>query len=598
MKVTNVSLSVPGPVRPKNEDSVGFWQSEDHEERRIRGSIAIMADGLGGHGNGEIASKMAVDVAIKKFREATVSLPMKKLMREIFDAANEAIYELSTSDRARTGMATTLSVCIFREKKLYIGHVGDTRVYLVRHEGIERLTHDHSQSGLQVKLRLMTDHEARGSSMRSMLTRCLGFNPIVSYDFKQVNLLKHDRVVQATDGLYCYMSDGELSEGVDRLHLEEICPYLVALAERRHTDDNLSVQVVQIDALEEAKYYQPLSILKATQPNSLSVQNELQPGEILDQRFKIESVVNRSGMATIFKAQDLTNCKTVALKIPHLQFESDVGFYSRFQREAEIGKSLDHPNILKFYDVPDQSRPYIAMEYLEGKTLADLMQEIKPFPIGDAIQITCAVCDALAHMHERKIVHRDLKPQNIMLCSDGTVRIMDFGIAKSTESRRLTFVGFSTTMGTPDYMAPEQVRGKRGDLRTDIYSLGAILYEMTTGSVPFDGPNPFLVMNSRVTGDPIAPHRRNPAISPELEEIILHAMERNPHFRFDTALKMKAELENPSTVVMTGRKNRLQMPKAWRARWQGSRVIILSALFPILVFLTALILVKCHLVGH
>ena len=558
-----------------------------------------MADGVGGHGNGEIASRMAVDIVLKKFRESDVSLPPKKLIRDIFNEANTALYDIGTTDRKLSGLATTLSVCIFKSKQLSIGHVGDTRVYLVRHEQIRRLTNDHSQSGLQVKLRLITENEARGSTMRSMLTRSLGFNPIVSYDFKQIPLMKHDRIVQATDGLYCFMNDGELSEGVDRLPFDEICPYLVALAERRHTDDNLSVQVVQVDQLEEPKYYRPLSILQQTTPHAeANMINEIQPGETLDSRFKIESVVNRSGMATIFKARDLKTGGIVALKIPHMQFESDVAFFSRFQREAEIGKKLDHPNILKFYDVPEQSRPYIAMEYLEGKTLAELMNEVKPFPIDDALQLTCRICDALEHMHQNKVVHRDLKPQNIMLCSDGSLRIMDFGIAKSSESRRLTFVGFSTTMGTPDYMAPEQVRGKRGDARTDIYSLGAILYEMTTGTVPFDGPNPFMVMNSRVTGDPVAPRKRNPEIPPELEEIILHAMERNPRFRFESAFKMKTDLENPGSIIMTGRASRLKAPKAWKTRWQGNRMVILSALFPILVFLTALLLNKCHLVGR
>jgi len=598
MKVTSTSLSLTGPVRQKNEDTVAFWMPEDEGERRVRGAIAVMADGLGGHGNGEVASQMAAEIVLKKFKQADPLLSPKKLIREIFQEANLAIYDIGTHDRKRAGMATTLSVCIFRDKQLSIGHIGDTRVYLVRHEQIKRLTNDHSHSGLQVKLRLMTEHQARGSTMRSILTRCLGFHPVARYDFKQIALMKHDRVVQATDGLYCFMNDGELSEGVDRLSFEEICPYLVALAERRHTDDNLSVQLVQVDQLEEPRYYQPLSIVQQTTPHSQNVINELQPGQILDDRFKIENVVNRSGMATIFKATDLKSGGVVALKVPHMQFESDVAFFSRFQREAEIGKKLNHPNILKFYDVPEQSRPYIAMEYLEGKTLAELMNEVKPFPIEDALQITCRICDALAHMHENKIVHRDLKPQNIMLCTDGTLRIMDFGIAKSSESRRLTFVGFSTTMGTPDYMAPEQVKGKRGDARTDIYSLGAILYEMTTGSVPFDGPNPFIVMNSRVTGDPTAPRRRNPAISPELEEVILHAMERDPHFRFDSALKMKSDLENPGSVVMTGREYRLKKPKAWKTHWQGNKVVILSVLFPLLVFLTALLLVKCHLVGH
>lgn len=598
MKVIAHSLSSQGPIRKKNDDYVAFWEPEDEEERRQRGSIAIVADGVGGHGNGEIASRMATETVIARFKQAEISLPPRKFLNEAFDAANIAVFECGMNDVALRGMATTLNVCIFREKHLTIGHVGDTRTYLVRNEKIERLTNDHSQSGLQVRLRLITESQAKGSASRSSLTRSLGFRPIVSCDIREIELRKYDRIVQATDGLYCFMGDGEMAEGVDRLRLNESCGYLVALAERRGTDDNLSVQVVHVDQLEEEKYYRPLSILQQTLPHTESVINEPQPGETLDSRFEVEKVINRSGMGSIFKAKDTQTGQIVAIKVPHMQFEADAGFFSRFQREKEIGLKLNHPNILRYIDVPEQSRPYIVMEYLEGKTLADLLNETRPFPIEDAIQIISRICDALAHMHANKIVHRDLKPANIMLCTDGTLRIMDFGIAKSMESRRLTFVGFSTTMGTPDYMAPEQVKGKRGDDRTDIYSLGAILYEMVTGAVPFDGPNPFIVMNSRVSGDPVAPRRLNPSISPELEETILHAMERDPYLRFDSAQKMKMELENPGSVVMTGRVHRLKKPKVWRARWEGSRLVILSALFPILVFLTALLLVRCHLIGH
>jgi serine/threonine-protein kinase len=224
------------------------------------------------------------------------------------------------------------------------------------------------------------------------------------------------------------------------------------------------------------------------------------------------------------------------------------------------------------------------MEYLEGKSLADMLNEIRPFPVADAVQIASRVCDALAHMHEQKIVHRDLKPQNIMILKDGSLRIIDFGIAKSMEARRLTFAGLTSTMGTPDYMAPEQVKGRRGDSRTDIYSLGAMLYEMTTGHVPFEGPNPFIVMNSRLTGDPVAPRKRNPEIPPEVEEIILHAMEREPQDRYASAAEMKAELDNPSSVVILGRHHHLTLPKLWKTRWQGYRVHVLSVLAPLVAF--------------
>jgi serine/threonine protein phosphatase PrpC len=578
---------------------MGFWQPEDEAGRLQRGAIAVVADGVGGLQSGEVASKMAVEIAIATFQRINPANAPKQVLKQIFDTANLEIYEAGMSEPKGGRMATTLSVCIFRDRELFIGHVGDTRVYLVRQEQMRRLTDDHSYTAMQVKLRLISEHEAKASRLRSVLTRSLGAEPIVHFDFKRVKLMSRDRIVQCTDGLYCFMNDGELLEGVDRLDMDEICPYLVSLAERRGTDDNLSAQVIQVDRLVEPKYDQPISILKKTgggQPVTMAT--EVKPGDIIDGRFEIEGVISRSGMASLFKAKDLETKRTVAVKIPYMQLESDPNSFARFQREEEIGELLNHPNILKFIKVPNKTRPYIVTEYLEGKPLSTVLNEVRPLPIQDAVQIASYICGALGHMHENKVVHRDLKPQNIMICDDGTLRIIDFGIAKSTEMRRLTFAGFTPAMGTPDYMAPEQVKGKRGDERTDIYSLGAVLYEMTTGSVPFEGPNPFIVMNARITGDPIAPRKVNPEISEALEEIILHAMEREPHRRYHSAAAMKAELDDPETVKLTGRHHQLVSPRIWKARWQGSRLVILSAVLPLVVFAGALVFTHCHGVGH
>lgn len=155
---------------------------------------------------------------------------------------------------------------------------------------------------------------------------------------------------------------------------------------------------------------------------------------------------------------------------------------------------------------------------------------------------------------------------------------MDFGIAKSMKMRRITFVGFSPSMGTPDYMAPEQVKGKRGDERTDIYALGAILYEMCTGATPFEGESPYAVMNARLTGDPVAPRKVNTHLTPAVEEIILHAMERNPAERFPTAAAMKEELDDYEKVELVERFRRLQSPQLWKSRFRTLPLILFIGL--------------------
>ncbi len=171
---------------------------------------------------------------------------------------------------------------------------------------------------------------------------------------------------------------------------------------------------------------------------------------------------------------------------------------------------------------------------------------------------------------------------------------MDFGIARSANSRRLTFVGFTPAMGTPDYMAPEQVKGSRGDERTDIYSLGTIIYEMVTGEPPFGGDSPYVIMNSRVTGDPVAPRKLNPKLTPVLEEIILHAMERDPKRRYQSALEMRSELENYESVVMTDRCSRLQAPQIWKSRFRLLPIIIGFVLLQVILFILFALFFKKH----
>ncbi|MDB6022488.1 MAG: Protein serine/threonine phosphatase [Pedosphaera sp.] len=300
---------------------------------------------------------------------------------------------------------------------------------------------------------------------------------------------------------------------------------------------------------------------------------ELRAGQVLDSRFLICEPVSRSGMATIYQAQDRLNAdQLVAIKLPHLRYEADPNFFSRFKREEEIGRKLDHPFLLKFIPVEKKSRPYLVTEYLRGCTLAHLLDAMRPLPEKDALRIASLLCDALQHMHERGVIHRDLKPGNIMICRDRTLRLMDFGIASSVDSKKITLQGVSSTMGTPEYMSPEQVKNERSDERSDIYCLGAVLYEMLTGVVPFQNDNCWVSMNNRVTGDPVAPRKLNPALSPQAEEIILHAMQRDPAQRYQTAAAMKAELDVPQEIQVTGYCDRLQAPR-WRLSMTGTPVI-------------------------
>jgi serine/threonine-protein kinase len=581
MRISYAALTSPGPVRSNNEDCYTFWQPSIDEDWRTRGAAVVLADGVGGHGRGEVASALACNRSVETFTAAKPGTQPNQLLDEMFAAANIAVYDGSTAPNGGGKMLTTLTISVLRNNQISIGHVGDCRAFVIQQGRIRRITNDHSYTGVQVKLGLITVEEASASQLRSVLTRTVGQEPFVRLDYHTVTVNQGDHLIQCTDGLWCFVTEVEMYEMVTKKPLEQACHDLIELAVRRGGDDNLTIQIVRIDSVERLSYYRGLPTYQKVE--SVAMGHEVEAGQVLDDRYEVTDLISKSGMASIFRAQDRKTGRTIALKVPFMHFESDPGFFSRFQREAEIGKRLDHPYVLKFETDGEESRsrPYIVMEYLEGQTLGHLMRSVRPMPTADALRIASRVLEALHYMHEHEVVHRDLKPENIMICNDGTIRIMDFGIAKYDGMRRLTFGGFTPAMGTPDYMAPEQVKGRRGDRRTDIYSLGAILYEMVTGTVPFEGANPFLIMNARLSGDPVAPRARNPELSPQVEEIILHAMSRNPHDRYHTALDMKADVDDPDKVVVTGRAQRLQAPKIWRSRWRQIRTFVIAIGIPL-----------------
>ncbi len=587
MKLTFAEFSSTGPVRHHNEDSTGFWQPENEEDRLIRGAIAAVADGVGGLSSGEIASRMAIDIAIERFKAAAPGEKPNDILENIFREANLDIYNFGVESEQRR-MGTTLSVCIFRNKEANIGHVGDCRVYLIRNRQIKKLTTDHTYVEMQLKLGLISQQDAADSELRSVLTRSMGQNPIVQMDFSKTTLQARDSIVICSDGLHTCLMEYEICDTVTRLSPEDACRSLIETAENRGAEDNISVQIIRVDEVKQTGFYQGLSrFYPGTKSNDAApaVTTDVEPGHILDSRFRVDEVIHRSAMSTVFKTTDLSNGETVALKVPLMNVEADPAFYSRFEREEEIGKALDHPGILKIIPVDQKSRPYIVMEYVKGQTLDRLLQTVGILPIPDTLKIASRICDALEYMHAHGVIHRDLKPSNIMLCDDGTLRIMDFGIAKTEAMRRITFGGFSPTMGTPDYMAPEQIKGKRGDQRTDIYSLGTILYEMLTGQVPFQGPNVYAVMNARLVGDPPAPRSINAEIPPQVEEIVLHAMERDPFKRYASAASMKVELDDPSKVQLTERHRRLRKAVPWKRKLRKVRMVVITGLIPIILFL-------------
>ncbi|HWZ96098.1 MAG TPA: serine/threonine-protein kinase [Opitutaceae bacterium] len=300
---------------------------------------------------------------------------------------------------------------------------------------------------------------------------------------------------------------------------------------------------------------------------------ELRRGDVLDGRFYILEDIYSGGMATLYRAEDMDHRRQdVVVKIPFLKFESDPAHYAQFRREEEIGLKLNHPCLLKFIPVENKSRAYIVTEYLRGCTLDYIIHKQRLLPEGDALKIAGVICEAVQHMHGSGIIHNDLKPSNIMICSDRTLRVMDFGLATCVSARRGLFSPFVPIFGTPQYMAPEQVKGKRTDARTDVYTLGAMLFEMLTGKLPFESEDHWASVRWRTSGDPVSPRSLSPAISPQAEEIVLHAMQRRPDDRYQSAAAFKADLDSPEKVQVTGYSNRLKVPR-YKLSLEGAQLL-------------------------
>jgi eukaryotic-like serine/threonine-protein kinase len=309
----------------------------------------------------------------------------------------------------------------------------------------------------------------------------------------------------------------------------------------------------------------------------------LRPGDRLD-GYELEEVVATSGMATVFRAHELSGGRQVAIKVPHPEVESDPTMFDRFRREEEIGTRIEHPGVMKVFANPGRSQVYMVMEWLDGLLLRQILNEQKKLPVERAVKLTVGICEALEHVHANGVVHRDLKPENIMVSDEDEIHLIDFGIAGSVGARRLTFAHFSQSMGTPDYISPEQVRGKRGDARSDIYAMGVMLYEMLTGVVPFSGPNPFAVMNDRLLNQPVPPRELENSITPQLQEIVYRAMEREPKNRYASAREMAHDLLHQEEVGIAARPDAEQ----WKTRRSPERrrvlLYVALALIPIALF--------------
>ncbi len=279
--------------------------------------------------------------------------------------------------------------------------------------------------------------------------------------------------------------------------------------------------------------------------------NMLQIGDQFD-HFQIQAHMAQGGMSDIYRAFDLVNRREVVIKVPDQSMLGDPAQFERFQRELEVMKTLDHPAILKGLGSGKYNRiPYLVTEFIDGKSLRNLIETFAPLTPDEAVSLTRKIADGMAYSHQNEVIHRDLKPENILVTADGQPVIMDFGLALTKGSHRVTYSNLSATMGTPDYMSPEQIEGQRGDQRTDIYALGTILYELLSGVVPFTGDSNMVIMAQHLNGTAPRLDRVNPSIPAELAAIVAKCLSRDPDQRYVDMPALVDALDHPENADLS-----------------------------------------------
>jgi len=277
----------------------------------------------------------------------------------------------------------------------------------------------------------------------------------------------------------------------------------------------------------------------------------LQIGDQFD-HYQIQAYMAQGGMSDIYRAFDLINHREVVIKVPDQAMLGDSAQFERFQREMDVMKTLDHPAILKGLGSGKYNRiPYLVTEFVDGQSLRALIETSAPLPPDQAVSLIRKIADGMDYCHKNDVIHRDLKPENILITSDGQPVIMDFGLALTKGAHRVTYSNLSATMGTPDYMAPEQIEGQRGDQRTDLYALGTILYELLTGKPPFTGDSNMVIMAQHLNNTAPRLDRVDPSIPIQLAAIVAICLARDPKDRYADMTALIQNLDHPENADLS-----------------------------------------------
>jgi serine/threonine protein phosphatase PrpC len=558
-------------VRPRNEDFVGMV-TPNEPERSSKGIIAAIADGVSGNEGGREASEYAVRGLLTDYYATPDTWEITTSLEKVLVAINSWVQQQGTARRELAGMATTLTALVLRGRMYYTAHVGDTRCYLLRDDGLGKLQ------------KLTQDHVWDRPEMQHVLTRAIGMDTRLAVDHGMGEVRQNDVFLLASDGVWAALSEYDITDILKQVSQLILTPELASktlcdAALAAGSQDNCSAIVLQVTSLPEGDLRDALSELR-----SLPAPPKLKPGQMID-GYLVEEILHTSMTTLLYLVNDSLQHRKLVLKTLHPDRANDAHERSAFAHEAWLAKRV----VARFFPqviTPEQRNfLYYLSTWHAGDSLQNRLLAGQHFTVPDVITYGSKLVRAIGALHRRSIVHRDIKPDNVHLGEDGEIRILDLGVAQSGLDAQESNLSASFSMaGTPSFLAPEQFQGAKATAQSDIYATGVTLYYLLTRHYPYGEIEPF---QRPKFGDAVVPSRYRPDLPIWLENVLLKAVAREPQERFETAEEFLLALErgaarplptrNPTPLVNS------DPATLWRAIAVGAIVLNLLLLYVLIV---------------
>jgi eukaryotic-like serine/threonine-protein kinase len=547
-------------IKDDNEDFVGAIIPNEPQLTH-KGIVAAIADGMSGSDAGKQASQACVGSFLNDYFSTPDSWSVKQAGQKILSATNSWLYSQGQIRYQSTkGMVSTLSIIVLKSTTAYLFHVGDSRIYRLRKGNLEQITRDH---------RIWISQD------KNYLSRAMGIEPRLEVDYKSLPLEQNDLFLMTTDGIHDFIDDKTLKKLlIESTDLTLLAEKILQQAKTNNSDDNLTCQLLRVDALPDAKEDEILR-----RHANLPFPPSLQAGAMLD-GYRIEEELHASKRTQIYRALDTKTNTQVILKTPSILYDDDTLFIEHFLHEEWAGKRIDHDNVLKIIttDRP-KSAVYYVTEYLEGQTLRDWMTANPKADIITVRKIVEQIAKGLRAFHRKEMLHQDLKPENIMFDKHGVVKIIDFGSVKIAGIAEITPIdldGADNILGTLNYTAPEYHTGQRGSVKSDLYSLAVITYEMLNGSLPFgedmpEKPSQGYLANLRY----VPSFHHNPMVPIWIDGALKKATSITSGLRYEELSEFLYDLNTPNPSFMRTEDSIPLLQRNPLRFWQGLSAILI-----------------------